>query len=439
MNIRDFIKKILNQIPGSHFFRLIWRFLYRIFSSTQRWIVLLNQKLWESLLKIFHRFLKKEGYWLFPMEWPTRIPFHGNLRAIVEAALNNPKVHRLYFLCVTEESKNLILSLYTNHLSREKINFITLPCWGNFLKYAKVSIVLFNHGVAWPFPHFCFNLWHGIILKRICSLSLTNPRPPQRTDGTLASSFSDKVFMSTATQTPLDFVLNSGLPRNDFFFSSNLPADLNEQFERLMDKCQGRKLVLYAPTARIFTSSQREEPQDVQFVTEEEIKKLSKILWGNNCVLGLRMHPRSLEKFQIDFSTSKILDCSHAQFNEMQMVLKATDILITDYSSSIQDFMLLKRPAFLLCLDYEDYKEKIGVVYPLPNLFKDLFFEKVDGLIEALQTIFSSPQKYQEAAKQLQDISPFFHDPRDYPISQKLLGEIISLSHQESPHVGHLK
>ena len=47
----------------------------------------------------------------------------------------------------------------------------------------------------------------------------------------------------------------------------------------------------------------------------------------------------------------------------MQTLLLASDILITDYSSVMFDFELLKRPCFLYCPDFEDYVKKERKTY----------------------------------------------------------------------------
>ncbi len=49
----------------------------------------------------------------------------------------------------------------------------------------------------------------------------------------------------------------------------------------------------------------------------------------------------------------------------MQELLITVDVLITDYSSSIWDYSLLKKPAFLYVPDLKLYEERVGFVTPI--------------------------------------------------------------------------
>ena len=46
-----------------------------------------------------------------------------------------------------------------------------------------------------------------------------------------------------------------------------------------------------------------------------------------------------------------------SEYPDMQELIIATDMFITDYSSAIFDFSLLSRPAFIYASDYAIYEE----------------------------------------------------------------------------------
>ena len=54
-------------------------------------------------------------------------------------------------------------------------------------------------------------------------------------------------------------------------------------------------------------------------------------------------------------------------YSDMQELLVATDVLITDYSSSIYDFVLSRKPGFIFATDAEKYDNKRGFYYPLSS------------------------------------------------------------------------
>ena len=45
-------------------------------------------------------------------------------------------------------------------------------------------------------------------------------------------------------------------------------------------------------------------------------------------------------------------------YGDLQELLIATDILVTDYSSTMFDFFIQKKPCFLFCPDYDAYVSK---------------------------------------------------------------------------------
>lgn len=51
----------------------------------------------------------------------------------------------------------------------------------------------------------------------------------------------------------------------------------------------------------------------------------------------------------------------------MQELLAITDVAITDYSSWIYDFVLLRKPGFIFATDIEEYNNERGFYYPLES------------------------------------------------------------------------
>lgn len=49
----------------------------------------------------------------------------------------------------------------------------------------------------------------------------------------------------------------------------------------------------------------------------------------------------------------------------MQELIAITDIAVTDYSSWIYDFMLLRKPGFIFATDIDKYNTERGFCYPL--------------------------------------------------------------------------
>lgn len=56
---------------------------------------------------------------------------------------------------------------------------------------------------------------------------------------------------------------------------------------------------------------------------------------------------------------------SATAYPDMQDLLCAADFLITDYSSCMHDFSLMKKPVFLYVPDYIEYMKERGFYYDI--------------------------------------------------------------------------
>lgn len=142
-------------------------------------------------------------------------------------------------------------------------------------------------------------------------------------------------------------ILEVGLPRNDIFFSSNKIIK-----EKIMRKysINNKKILLYAPTFRDINKNVTYE-----FDYERVLEALEKSFAGQ-WILLVRMHHFIKDRCLFDFNDNRIIDVS--QYPDMQELLYTSDVLITDYSSCIWDFSLMKKPCFLYTTDLNSYKKE---------------------------------------------------------------------------------
>ncbi len=149
-------------------------------------------------------------------------------------------------------------------------------------------------------------------------------------------------------------VLNSGMPRNDLFFRPELVNQVRNRIRAQYGAKATSPVVLYAPTYR--RNVMDPLARSVAFPYEA----VNTALQTPDLQIWRREHHE-------DFHAYK--DCGAVDVSnhpDMQELLCAADILITDYSSSIWDFALLGRPCFLYVPDLEDYlKEDRGFFTPI--------------------------------------------------------------------------
>jgi len=178
-------------------------------------------------------------------------------------------------------------------------------------------------------------------------------------------------------------ILEIGLPRNDillypkFFSCENVYHGLNLQnYERI---------IVYAPTFRKIE-------KDVNPFNSLFFEKLNNQLKEKHYLLLIKQHPYTkITEGLSDFSN--IIDVS-ASVQDLHELLIYTDVLITDYSSSIFDFSLTDKLQLLFPFDKEQYVFNRGPFYfeykeeNLPGLIikdENDFVEKIEQLESLLR------------------------------------------------------
>lgn len=150
-------------------------------------------------------------------------------------------------------------------------------------------------------------------------------------------------------------ILEYGHPRNDPFFEEN--QSIKEKVYKYFNIQKDKKIVLYAPTLR---ENRNFDNYDLDF--ESLIKALNK-KFNSDFVVLLRYHPLLMQNKN---ALSVKNGCINAtKYNDMQELLLSSEILITDYSSCIYDFMLSKKIGFIFASDVKEYENGRGLYYPL--------------------------------------------------------------------------
>lgn len=143
-------------------------------------------------------------------------------------------------------------------------------------------------------------------------------------------------------------ILEKGLPRNDRLFNYT-EEDVAEIRNRLQIP-DGVKIALYAPT---FRKDKTLKAYDMDY--NNCLDNLGK-RFGGKWILLLRLHPNVL-KLSDDIGEDGIRIFNASKYNDIQELYILSDLVITDYSSVMFDFMLTKKPCILYASDVEDYKK----------------------------------------------------------------------------------
>lgn len=198
------------------------------------------------------------------------------------------------------------------------------------------------------------NLWHGIPLKKILHDDKYGYVPrkdnalyrfsylPYRKEYVVSSSDTITEIYLSAFRTTRDKIIQLGQPRNDVFYSDETNP-VREEFGF------DGKIILYMPTHR------NEGATDINCNTLFDLKKLDEFCKKNNCLFLIKKHFYHRNDTPADLTgIDNIRDITSQSFDS-QLLLKAADILITDYSSCYIDYLLLDRPIVYYNYDMENY------------------------------------------------------------------------------------
>lgn len=299
-------------------FRKLRRFFYNIYFKIVRHLLPVNIYLFNSphgyhdnaryLMEYFHE-KNKKVYWVSTMKY-----IDGSWRGIM--------------------SNSLILKLL---LPRVKVCFITHG-YQNVCKSIPSAITIVN-------------LWHGIALKKmgydsmldIKRFNLREKNPYLRNDYLISSSGVTKRDMQSCMDLHPRKVLALGQPRTDILFEKGKDKAYCQSIKSDASK-NYNTIFLYAPTFRDSGGSEHIYRQIVDsFVSYA----------SDNSLLILRLHPedKSTGSALIDDAKNVMLSVALDPIQDLLMA----DVLISDYSSIIFDFMILERPIYLFVPDYSSY------------------------------------------------------------------------------------
>ena len=173
------------------------------------------------------------------------------------------------------------------------------------------------------------------------------------------NSYSSEIFRHA-----FDFkgeMLEIGYPRNDILINKNNAEDIDEIKTRL-NIPKDKKVILYAPTWR---DNEYYEKGKYKFATEMDFDQMKSEL-SDEYVLIVKFH--YLVKENIDWSKYDdfVIECD-ADWDIQELYL-ISDMMITDYSSVMFDYSLLKRPMIFYAYDLENYK----------NNLRDFYFDMIN-------------------------------------------------------------
>ena len=247
--------------------------------------------------------------------------------------------------------------------------------------------------------------WHGTPLKRLANdmkvvrmPGTTTPkykrnfnRETSRWDYLISPNrYSTEIFRS-AFWMDEERILEIGYPRNDVLVNRANDQEYLDEIRTHLNLPSDKKVIMYAPTWRDdeFVSKGK-----YLFELKIDLDNLYKEL-GDDYVILLRMH--YLISNALDLSGYENFAIDVSNYNDVSELFLISDCLITDYSSVMFDYGILKRPQFFFAYDIDKYDKGLRGFYM--NYMEDLpgpIYTEPYGLAKELKNLDKVQQQYQE-------------------------------------------
>ncbi len=175
-------------------------------------------------------------------------------------------------------------------------------------------------------------------------------------DWFISNSKWESNFYRLSLRIPSNRILELGHPRNDILFCEEQHEKIRRKIFKKFHIPEGKKLLLYAPTRN------DERPAEAYALDIPRVLEACSKKWGGDWLCATRLTAQGVKKHYLAEVENIIPVHDHA---DVQELLIAADVCISDYSSCIFDYIHTGRPAFICALDRRNFEQHRGIYYPL--------------------------------------------------------------------------
>lgn len=234
--------------------------------------------------------------------------------------------------------------------------------------------------------------WHGTPIKKMLNdlefvvgrddgyISRINQANDQWTYLLSPNNYATKAF-----ETAFDHkakVLEYGYPRNDLFFDQKRVESIKNKLYKKYSLDKNKKIILFSPTFRDDGVKIRGKfIQDLKI----DYDKMFKVLSDNDSILLIKLHNLGQASQRIPSEYySRIKDVSlYPEINDLFLI---SDILITDYSSVMFDYLIMNKKIILYAHDLEEYQfNNRGFYLDYKKEAPGIIIQDFDQLVKEIQ------------------------------------------------------
>lgn len=284
--------------------------------------------------------------------------FGGNPYALLLHLLDNPDYKDLHHVIAVKDVDHPIAARFKDH---PKVDIVPMDS-SDYIRYCESCKYIVNDTSLSPYfikreGQVYVYTWHSTLLKRLAGhtarpwearniakslLACDYFASPNRytSEILLDAYYTDTLFQGTVTEI--------GYPRNDLLIHAD-----KQRFRAHLGVDEGKKIILYAPTWRGAVAQPKNMIDEFLGYCDEIQSRI-----GDEYVVLAKMH-NAVYRFLTEDDLSRVVPLT-IDTNEL---LAVTDILISDYSGIMFDYLLTGNPLISFAFDLEEYLREQGEFY----------------------------------------------------------------------------
>jgi CDP-glycerol glycerophosphotransferase (TagB/SpsB family) len=249
----------------------------------------------------------------------------------------------------------------------------------------------------WEFPKFytkkqvVVNLWHGVGHKKI---ALLRGKPGLFANFTVATSRLTQRAFTESFGNPMDTVLITGYPRNDMMLRAfRERSALKKRMQGNLDKYD--KIIIWLPTFRTDTIASHGNDGvavDNPFqIAGFNVSRFNELLRKYNVLCVVKPHPLDVQRADDNVPSNLMVindEWLWKQGLTLYHLTACTDVVISDISSIMVDYMLLDKPVICFSTDFDEYEDSRGFYFDdIENWLPSKLIRKETEFLEYLENI----------------------------------------------------
>ena len=287
---------------------------------------------------------------------PIKIQINRNKFVFISKGFISANNKALYIYCIKNKIDTTILTdnkEQIEELKQYKLPYEILDTKESDYEIAIAKYIIFDQGNYTYLPKLHYSqkiiqLWHGVGLKKMSKMNnITYDYFISTSNWTNETNFKN-IFSAKE-------FLNFGYPRNDILCKDEDNLDLmfcDKQVYEIVKNNNYNKIILYMPT-------HRENNTEIALDLDRLNKKLQEI----NSLFIIKLHPFVLEFYKHTYNKLFSNIIFHNANGDIYPLLKYVDVLVSDYSSIVYDFLLLNKPIIFYIYDIEDYIKNKNLLF----------------------------------------------------------------------------